>query len=170
MVGDFQLLNKILRFSIINILLVPIYIFATESKRSQPELLAIAILSIFVVFTTYFWWERVQNKPNIWKYLDRGTAASIAILTLYYGNNTARGFVALGILFFFMGMTDTFKESDSYLNHIAFRYFVGLGIIIYVTDQPYEKIFVGVSTLFLLFGLYQAVKGITYSCRESIVF
>ena len=170
MVGDFDLLNKILRYSIVNILIIPIYIFATESKRSQDQMLAIAILSISVVVTTYYWWEKVNFQPTIWKYIDRAVATSLVVLIFYYGDNISRGFTSLGILFYIMGMSDTFKESDSYLNHMLFRYFAGLGLIIYIADEPYKDIFIGISSLFTLYCLYYSVKDIRYSSRKSIIF
>lgn len=171
MIGDFNFLRSLLRFSVLNILVIPIYIFASE-KYKNKEMLAIAILSLLVIVTTVFYWTNKNKNNTLWKYSDRLIVLSILIILLYYGrdNKNIIGFISLGCLYYFLGMSDTFKESDSYLNHMLFRYFCGLALIIYVADEPYRDIFIGIMTLFLLICIYYSVKDITYSSRKSIIF
>ena len=160
MIGNFQLLHQILRYSILSVLIVPIYVFSTKGYDTENGNFKIALssLSIFVVITTLFYWKKVEYKGKVWKFLDRLTVLAILIILLYSGNKEVRGFVLLGVLFYILASTEKkpFQESDSYLNHMLFRYFAGVGLIIYSAGQPYkgvnyDEIFIGLSSFFYNF-------------------
>ena len=110
MLGDFNFLRSLLRFSVLNILIIPVYIFASD-KYKNKEMLAIAILSLLVIFTTVFYWTNKNKNNLLWKYSDRLIVLSILIILLYYGrdNENIIGFISLGSLYYFLAANLAFN-------------------------------------------------------------
>ena len=71
--------------------------------------------------------------------LDRLIAATIMILVLIYGNNDARAFAGAGIYFYLLGRSAEFKNYNSFINHIVFRFFGGLGVLMFIIDKQDES-------------------------------
>ena len=95
------------------------------------------------------------------------------VLGLIFGNNDTRAFIGAGIYFFLLGQSGKFKNFNSFINHIAFRFFGGLGILIYVVnDKVWNPIFVGLSFLIVLGLIFINVNKIKnsrrYNRREQI--
>lgn len=173
MLGNFNILNNVLRYSIISNLIIPIYVFSTEKYKDWTKLV-LAILSIVLVVTTLFYWKdwrKKKNKSLFWEWSDKLSAYTVVFLLFYFGNKETIGFTALGVLFYILGKSDSFTEADSFLNHLMMRYFLGIAVVIYVTDKPYENIFIGVLSFFTLICLYFCLRDIEgYTKRDSILF
>ena len=144
-------LNKIGRFSILYVLAAPIYIFSTDEFRDPPKL-ALAILISTVIITTLAYWKN-PSKNFKWKIADRLIAFSIMVVAFIFGNNDTKAFVSAGAYFYLLGHSGDFKNFNSFINHIVFRFFAGLGILMYIVDSElWNPIFL-VSNLVIVMGL-----------------
>lgn len=157
-------LSKVGSYSIFFYLAAPLYIFLTDNYKDNYKL-AIAILILCVVVTTYFYWGRDKEKYGIWRYLDRLVASSIIVLAFIKADKYARGFLGASLYFFFIGQSGSFKNYNSYINHVAFRTFAGLGLISYITSDnlTYQTIFVVLNVVFSIFLIYLNIKKLKLS-------
>ena len=135
-------LNSIGRYSIFYTLAAPIYIFASGEYEDPPKL-ALAILILTVILTTLFYWKN-PDKNFKWKIADRLIASSIVIVSFIFGNNDTKSFAGAAAYFYLLGQSGDFKNFNSYINHIVFRFFAGLGVLLYIVDSNlWNPIFVG---------------------------
>lgn len=172
MLKGLQLMQAFGRYSMIFSLGCPIYIFATESARNNPYKLSIGILCLLVIFTTYKLWEikRIGNKKAdpFWKYADRITVLTILILGLYDSDFTARSFIIAGMAYYLVGYSAGWDDHNSFLNHIAFRFFVAFGLILYVVDKKkYQEAFVALIAVVSFFGAFLTIKDIKRERRSK---
>ena len=150
--------RQIGRFSILYVLAAPIYIFATEEYKTTDNnpngdvKLALAILIIFVVLTTLSYWENPSRNKK-WKILDRLTVLSIMSLTAIYGNNDSRSFIGAGVYFYLLGHSGEFKNYNSFINHIVFRFFAGLGVLIFIVNNDLANGLFLLSNFLIIIGL-----------------
>lgn len=168
--------NKIGRFSILYVLAAPIYIFATGEYNDPPKL-AIAILSLFVIVTTLSYWKKPKKNLR-WRLLDRLTVISIMAIAFAYGNDNSRAFISAGAYLYLIGYSGGFKDYNSYINHIVFRFFAGLGVLMYIVqDFTWNQIFVLFNFLTILGLLFLNLKNLkntknfdkSEEIRESIL-
>ena len=144
-------LRSVGRFSILYVLAAPIYIFSTDEYKDPPKL-ALAILILFVVLTTLIYWKK-PSKNLKWKITDRATAVAIMIVAFIYGDHDTRAFVGAGVYFYLLGHSGEWKNYNSFINHIVFRFFAGIGVLMYiVNDELWNPIFI-VSNLVIVLGL-----------------
>lgn len=137
-------LNTVGRFSILYVLAAPIYIFSTEEYKDPPKL-ALAVLILTVILTTLAYWKD-PTKNFKWKLADRAVAISIMIVAFIYGDNDTKGFIAAGAYFYLLGHSGDFKNFNSFINHIVFRFFAGVGILMYIVDNElWNPIFLGIN-------------------------
>ena len=162
------------RYSIFLTLLGPVYIFASGEYKDPPKL-AIAILTIFVILTTYMYWDKKLNEMNkniIWKILDRLTAATIVILPLIYGDGDARLFLSLGIYFYLLGSSSNWNTYNGHLNHNAFRYLSSIGLILYIVRREqtlYTNLFAALSTILFVFGTFLIIRNTKNLRRDKYI-
>ena len=170
--------RQIGRFSILYVLAAPIYIFATEEYKTTADnpngdiKLSLAILITFVVLTTLFYW-RNPRKNKIWRILDRLTVVSIMTLTVIYGNNDSRAFIGAGVYFYLLGRSGEWKNYNSYINHIVFRFFAGIAVLIFiVTDDLANGLFLLFNFLIIIGLIFINVKKLKldrkFNRREEI--
>lgn len=161
MLKGYEMMRAFGRYSILGALAGPIYIFASGEYNDPPKL-TIAILILLVILTTYMYWGKKDMKRNVfWKYADRSVVLALTILPLVYGDNDVRTFLGLAGYFYFLGYASSWIDHNGHLNHAAFRYFAGLGLILYIvkeTDSVYRDVFVGLVTLILIVGSYLIIK------------
>jgi len=161
MLKGYQMMKAFGRYSIMGALAGPIYIFASGEYNDPPKL-AIAILILAVILTTYMYWGMPNMKKNkFWKFADRSVVLALMILPLVYGDNDVRTFITLAAYFYFLGYSAGWVDHNSHLNHAAFRYFAGFGLILYIvkeTDRVYQDVFVGLISLILVVGSYLIIK------------
>jgi hypothetical protein len=149
--------NKIGRFSILYSLAIPSYILAT-GEYSDPPKMALVVLMFFVVITTLFYWKS-PKKNKKWKILDRLTVISIMSICFAYGNKNSKSFIGAGAYLYLIGYSGGFKNYNSFINHIVFRFFAGLGIVMYVVeDFTWNQIFVLVNFLIIIGLLFLNLK------------
>lgn len=142
-------LNSIGRFSILYVLAAPIYIFSTDEFRDPPKL-ALAILILLVVLTTLAYWKN-PTKNYKWRTADRLTAVSIMIVAFIFGNNDTKAFVSAGAYFYLLGHSGEFKNFNSFINHIVFRFFAGIGVLMYIVDsETWNPVFLGFNLLIVI--------------------
>ncbi len=142
-------LNSIGRFSILYVLAGPIYIFSTDEFRDPPKL-ALGILILTVILTTLAYWKN-PTKNFKWKIADRLVATSIMVVAFIFGNNDTKAFVAAGAYFYLLGHSGDFKNFNSYINHIVFRLFAGIGVLMYIVDSElWNPIFLGFNLAIVL--------------------
>lgn len=135
-------LNSIGRYSIFYTAAAPIYIFASGEYEDPPKL-ALAILIITVIITTLAYWKN-PGKNFKWKIADRLIASSIVIVAFIFGNNDTKALAGAGVYFYLLGHSGDFKNFNSYINHIVFRFFAGLAVLLYIIDSDlWNPIFVG---------------------------
>ena len=151
------------RYSIVFSLGFPVYVFATQSARENPYKLSIAILCVLVILTTYKLWEikKIGNEKAdpFWKYADRLTVLAIIAISLYDSDFTARSFIIAGIVYYLVGYSAGWEDYNSFLNHIAFRFFVAFGLILYVVDRKkYQEAFVALIAVVSFFGAFLTIK------------
>ena len=163
MLKGLQLMQAFGRYSIVFSLGCPIYVFSTRSARDNPYKLSIAILVILVILTTYKLWEikKIGNEKAdpFWKYADRLTVLAIIIIALYDSDFTARSFIIAGIVYYLVGYSAGWDDHNSFLNHIAFRFFAALGLILYVVDRKkYQEAFVALIAVVSFFGAFLTIK------------
>ena len=161
MLKGYDLMRAFGRYSIVGALAAPIYVFASGEYHDPPKL-AISILILFVILTTYMYWG-ISNmeKTVFWKIADRCVVLALMILPLVYGDNDTRTFIALGAYFYFLGYSSSWVDHNGHLNHAAFRYFAALGLILYLvkdSDKVYQDVFVGLVSLILISGSYLIIK------------
>ena len=170
-------LNQIGRFSILYTIAAPIYIFVTEEYKNQdgtidaPKL-AIAILILCVIASTIIYWKN-PKKHGIWQIIDRGIATSILALAFAYGNNNSKVFAGASAYFYLLGNSGNWQNYNSFINHIVFRFFGGLAILMYIIEKPlWNGIFVLFNFLVILGLLYMNLKNVrhgrTYNRGEEI--
>lgn len=163
--------NQIGRFSILYVLAAPVYIFATGEYKNEIKL-ALAILITFVVVTTISYWKNPSQNRK-WGFLDRLTVGAIMILVAIYGNNDSRSFLGAGVYFYLLGKSGEFKNYNSFINHIVFRFFGGLAVLIYiVNDKTANGIFLLFNFLIIIGLIFINVKKIKldkkFNRREEI--
>lgn len=161
MLKGYEMMRAFGRYSIFFTLAGPIYIFAS-GEYHDPYKLTIAILIFLVILTTYMYWGKKDMKKTLfWKIADRSVVLALVLIPLILGNNDARTFLALAAYFYFLGYASAWNDHNGHLNHAAFRYFAGLGLIMYVvkeSDKVYQDVFVGLVTLILIVGSYLIIK------------
>ena len=157
--------NQIGRFSILYVLAAPIYIFATEEYKNpdgsinSPKL-AIGILILSVIVSTIIYWKNPKDFP-IWQKIDRAIAVSILAIAFAYGNNNSKVFVSAGAYFYLLGHSGNWQNYNSFINHIVFRFFGGLGVLMYIVEEKFwNGIFVLFNFLFIFWLLFLNLKEI----------
>lgn len=169
--------NQIGRFSILYTVAAPIYIFASgEYKKGNGEIdapkLSIAILISFVILTTLQYWK--SPKKNFkWKILDRLTAISIMLITAIYGEDEAKAFFGAAAYFYLLGYSAGWKDHNSIISHVAFRFFGSAAVLMYVVDKsPWNQVFLLLNFLIVLGLVFTSVKSIKnhrqYNRKEEI--
>ena len=169
--------NQIGRFSILYTIAAPIYIFASgEYKKDNGDIdgpkLAIAILITFVILTTLQYWK-APKKNFKWKILDRLTAISIMIITAIYGEDEAKAFFGAAVYFYLLGYSAGWKDHNSIISHVAFRFFGSAAVLMYVVDKsPWNQVFLLLNFLIVLGLVFTSVKSIKnhrqYNRKEEI--
>ena len=165
-------LNQISRFSILYALSAPIYVFATEEYKDPPKL-ALTILILLVIITTVNYWNKPEKKYN-WMIADRLIAVAIVILAFIYGNNETKAFLGASVYFYLIGRSGQFKDYNSFINHIAFRFFAGVGVLMYLADSElWNPIFLTSNIVFVIAILFVNVNNVKHdkfhNRREQII-
>lgn len=161
-------LSNIGKYSIFFFLAGPIYVFSTDNYKNDYKL-SIAILTIVVAITTYFYWGNSNEKDIFWKFLDRAIASSIIILTFIEGDKYIRGFIGASIFLFLLGQSGGFVSHYSYINHIGFRSFGATAVLLYLAsdNSDVRKIFLSLNLFFTFFLVYLSIKQIKLSLEYN---
>ena len=113
MLKGYDLMRAFGRYSIVGALAAPIYVFASGEYHDPPKL-AISILILAVILTTYMYWGIPNMKKSIfWKIADRSVVLALMILA------------ALGLILYLV------KDSDKVYQDV----FVGLVSLILISGS-----------------------------------
>ena len=73
------------------------------------------------------------------------------IVAFIFGNNDTKAFVGAGAYFYLLGHSGDFKNFNSFINHIVFRFFAGIGVLMYIVDsETWNPIFLGFNLLIVI--------------------